>query len=114
MIQPDFNVVDKMSAEVIDAINDPDAEKNAGTAVGVLRVALRTLVHFVGRDAAGDVLRKEALDVGVLMRSLDSIAEPPRNQRDEDFAEELIATGFWAVCVGAGAVIGFVLSRALP
>jgi hypothetical protein len=132
MIQPDFNAVDKMTDEVIGAINSPDANVNACTALGVLRVALRTMVHFVGREAAGEVLLKESLDVGITTRTTLSKSgtaakecyaiydiksgqtEWRRSDRDEDFAEELLATGFWAICVGAGALIGFVLARALP
>ncbi len=115
MIEPDFRLVDQMTSDVIGAIESPDAQSNACAALGILRLALRTLVHFTGRDQAREILRKEALDVGI---ATGLAASPsPRISRassNEPFAEELVATGFWAMCIGVGALIGFILARALP
>jgi len=117
MIDPDFRIVDRLTEELKGGINDPDQAVNAGTTLAIMRVALRLSVHFLGRDIAAEVLRKEALDVGIATGSAPQtgpVPEKPRNQRDEDFAEELLATGFWGLCIGAGALVGFILARALP
>lgn len=115
MIEPDRDVIDALTEEVVAATRGKTPAESQSCANGILRVALRTLVNFFDRETAGELLRREALDVGISLRSaaVDSPAKA-RMERTHNVAEEVTAIGFWALCVGAGFLIGFILARALP